>query len=145
MNDADDYDFPTRDPVAQWRSEGEALERQRRIAKRQLRMQERQQTRDAAAATTTAAVAAQLHEQKEFLIEVCGQALGQCAQELRDELSQKIAELEKHLKGVHDLYKRELDVANSHIELLQRQLNNVKRYGGRLALDGSDDLEEKLN
>jgi|SRR5262245_8262445 hypothetical protein len=134
----DEEDFPVQDPLAKWRSEGQHLEQQRRFAKRALRRQEQL----SAAVGLEGRVNAQLVAQKDFLIEVCGQALGQFGEELYTEVMTKIDALEKHYKALQDLHNRELAVANSHIQLLQRQLNNlaVKRYGSdaKLAAPGSE-------
>ena len=89
-------------------------------------------------------VRGQLNEQKEFLIEVVGNALGTCAEQLRDDLLNKIAEVEKHFKAMKTLYDRELALANSHIKLLQRQLDQLttKRHGGNGPTAHGSDLQK---
>jgi len=136
----DEDDFPMQDPLAKWRGEADYLERRRRIAKRLQRRQEQEQATAQAAATTATAFEKRLYEQKEFLIDVCGQALGELAEQLRDEFVKKIDGLEQHLKGTHDLYSRELGVAHSHIQLLQRQLDQLtsKRHGSATGLAAHD-------
>jgi hypothetical protein len=131
----DEEDFPRQDPLVKWRSEAAAQERRRRFAKRALRRQEQRTTAATAATQLEGRVNAQLSAQKEFLIECCGQALGRLTEELRDDFMSKVDALEKHYKGLQDLYTRELAVANSHIQLLQRQLNQIaiKLYGSDAA------------
>ena len=67
-------------PVAQWRDEADRLERRRRIAKRALRRQEQAQATE----QQPAGLEWQLHKQREFMVEVVGNALGTCVEQLRD-------------------------------------------------------------
>lgn len=123
MTDEEDF---RQDPLTKWRSEGECLERQGRIAKRALRRHEQHAT--AAAATTAADVEARLStklvEQRDFLVEVCGLALGQHTEQLRDELLAKLAMLEQ----LQDRYARKLaavedvgDGLNKFVQDLQKE------------------------
>ena len=106
----EDDDLPRQNGLAKWRNEGARLERQRRIAKRLLRRQEQQPM--TAAVDVEARLNTKLVEQKDFLIECCGQALGQHTEQLRDELLAKIAMVEQ----LQDRYAHKLaaveDVSN---------------------------------
>jgi hypothetical protein len=118
----DEEDFPTQDPLVKWRDEAKDLERQRRLAKRALRRQEQQTI--TAAVDVEARLSTKLVEQKDFLIEVCGQALGQVSEQLRDELLNKLAMLEQ----LQDRYARKLaavedvgDALNKFTQDLQKE------------------------
>jgi len=131
---------PLPDPVAKWRSEAAELEARRAAFKRRTYAA----TDAERAAGWETWVRSQLHEQKEFLIEVVGNALGTCVEQLRDDLFKKVDELERHFKAMKTLYDRELALANSHIKLLQRQLDQLttKRHGGNGLATSHDDLRK---
>jgi hypothetical protein len=114
----DGDDFPRQDELAKWRSDGERLERQRRFAKHALRRQEQQIT---ATSATAADVEARLHAQREFLIEVVGNALGTSAEELRDEVLDKLGALEQQFKAAQDIYNRKL----AEVEAVSNALNKL--------------------
>jgi hypothetical protein len=136
-------ELPMQDPVTKWRSEAEQLEAHRAATKRHMHA-----TTDAErAAGWEAWIQTQLHEQKEFLIEVVGAALGQCVDQLREELLKKMDDVEKHFKAMKSFYDRELALANNHIKLLQRQLDQLtakpKRHGDGNGLAApQDDLRK---
>jgi len=133
-------ELPMQDPVAKWRDEANEFEARRAAFKR--RTHAATDTERAAGWETW--VRSQLHEQKEFLIEVVGNALGTFVEQLRDDLFKKVDELERHFKAMKTLYDRELALANSHIKLLQRQLDQLttKRNGGNGLATSHDDLRK---
>src|SRR5262245_48877083 len=84
--------MPAQDPVAKWRCEAGELEAQRAAIKRRTRAA----TAAEQAAGWEAWIRGQLTEQKEFLIEIVGNALGTCTEQLRDDFLKKVDELEQH-------------------------------------------------
>jgi hypothetical protein len=149
--------LPGSDPVATWKAEGEAVDVARAEAK---------QEREAEAATAAfisatewcAWVTERIKEERAFILEVCGQAIGELTQDLHRDFEAKISEL-AHQSAVHreqsaamgKLHIRELAQALTRTAALERQVDqlnaalNMKRTDGKIEAvrNGlSDDIEK---
>jgi hypothetical protein len=123
------------DPVAKWRNEADEFEARRAAHKRRAHAA----TDAERAAGWERWVRSQLQAERAFVLEVCGNALGELTGELRKEIISKIDELDRHFKAMKTLYDREISLAKSHIKLLQRQLDHLTAK-----CDGGDGLTSAL-
>ena len=143
--------MPRRDEVAEWRTAGEKLDADRAAAKRG---REQERTADAAAAALSSAaewaawVTARIKEERDFLIEVCGGAIGELTENLRDEFEAKVGELKRDFARERDAYQRDMHrveleskaLRELHFKELARATNRVA------ALERSfDNLNTALN
>jgi hypothetical protein len=139
--------LPGSDPVEKWRTEGEEFDAARAAAK-----EEREATAALISATEWCAwVTERVKEERAFILEVCGQAIGELTANLHRDFEAKIKEIE-HQSAVHreqaaamgKLHIRELAQALSRTAALERQVDqlmNVKRADAvRNGL--SDDIEK---
>src|SRR5262249_39162892 len=106
--------LPGSDPIEKWRAEGEASDAARAAAKRERvheRDQEKREAAEAASISTkdwAAWVTERIKEEREFILEVCGSAIGELTGTLHREFEDKIDELKRDFERERDAHRREL-------------------------------------
>jgi hypothetical protein len=150
------------DPVLKWKQEAEEKEAQKIAAKRVMQNKEAEVT---AAATDNADWSAWVEDkiryEREFILEVCGQAIGELSEEVRAEFTAKVDTLrqdhtrerdarhqefvtfDRQYKILRDLCLREMAEQAKQVMQLQRQVDNLTRALDMKRVDAKLDATRK--
>jgi polyhydroxyalkanoate synthesis regulator phasin len=113
---------PIADPVAAWRAKGDASKERRAAVKRAMRTQ--QVNEAAVAANNTADWESWAHHkllaERDFLIQVCGNAIGELTGELHKEFLSKIDEQARAHACTQSMYEAELKQNHEYVKALKK-------------------------